>query len=57
MRNHHPEAQDQSRPHPPPQFIKPLPETTDNLKEGQTVHLECQLEPTSDNTMQIVWMR
>jgi hypothetical protein len=54
-RNRHPDHGDPSRPHPPPTFVVPLPELLANLKEAQTLHLECQLEPASDATMQIEW--
>ncbi len=39
-----------------PQFIEVLPEKMDNLKESQTVHLECMVQPTDDPNLQIQWL-
>lgn len=38
-----------------PIFIVPLKSEVIELKEGQSAHLECQLEPVNDNKLRIEW--
>lgn len=45
----------QTGPKQTPQFVKQLTDITD-LKEGDTIHLECQLTPTDDNKLQVFWL-
>lgn len=40
-----------------PQFVRPLPGDIGEVEEGATLHLECQIAPVSDNTMQIYWLK
>ena len=40
----------------PPEFVKPLADLGD-LQEGSNVHLEAQVNPVSDHTMNIEWFK
>uniref|UniRef100_A0A183EMB0 Ig-like domain-containing protein n=1 Tax=Gongylonema pulchrum TaxID=637853 RepID=A0A183EMB0_9BILA len=41
----------------PPQFTKALPGDIGEVEEGEPLHLECQIVPVSDNTLQIYWLK
>uniref|UniRef100_A0A7E4ZS77 Immunoglobulin I-set domain protein n=1 Tax=Panagrellus redivivus TaxID=6233 RepID=A0A7E4ZS77_PANRE len=40
-----------------PQFVQELPAGPTEITEGQPLHLECKVEPVSDNTLVIEWFR
>ncbi|KAM3716725.1 Kettin [Dirofilaria immitis] len=44
-------------PQGPPCFVKPLPGDIGEVKEGEPLHLECQITPVNDNTLHIYWLK
>lgn len=38
-----------------PRFVVPLAGAMGEIGEGAPIHLECQVEPTNDNQLQIQW--
>lgn len=49
-----PDAADDG-PAPPPTFVKQLSGPEGKIKEGQTAHLECRVQPVGDPTLKIDW--
>jgi hypothetical protein len=41
---------------PRPEFVRPLVASSEK-QEGSNVHLEAQVNPVSDHTMRIEWMK
>ena len=41
---------------PKPEFVKPLADLGD-MAEGSNIHLEAQVNPVSDHTMNIEWFK
>lgn len=39
-----------------PQFISPL-ENCEDLQEGETVRLQCSLQPVGDPSLKLTWLR
>ncbi|CAD5224123.1 unnamed protein product [Bursaphelenchus okinawaensis] len=39
-----------------PQFVQPLPGDVGEVEEGEPLHLECKVEPVSDNTLKVYWL-
>lgn len=42
-------------PKPPPHFVTQL-QSLENLKEGQTAHFECQVQPANDPNLRVEWV-
>jgi titin len=40
-----------------PQFVQGLSSDTMEIEEGEPVHLECKVEPISDNSLKIEWLK
>ncbi|CAB3397921.1 unnamed protein product [Caenorhabditis bovis] len=48
---------DDDAPMQPPVFTQPLTGPSDQLKEGQSVHMDCVVQPINDPTLKIEWFR
>ncbi len=52
-----PEAmEDSDKPAQNPEFVTHLPSSLSDLKEGQTIHLQCQIVPVDDPRLKVIWM-
>lgn len=40
-----------------PVFVQPLPTHVDDVMEGDSLHLECQIKPVNDGSLIIGWYR
>lgn len=55
MLNYKPQTVDDDVTHQSPVFVKQLEGPADKVKEGQSMHLECQVLPVNDPSLKIDW--
>lgn len=55
MLNYKPQSADDDVTHQAPNFLKQLEGPPGKVKEGQSIHLECQVTPVNDPSLRIEW--